>query len=330
MFYNFIKIPVVMKTGHGVLREIDQILRESHLFFPQKVLVTQENLHKAYFEELSANKFDKVIYVKGGDRDECDIVMEQCKDMDVLILGFGGGSVLDEVKFCASKMDVPYITMPSALSNDAIYSPVARLFRKNTKMSFDVQAPIGIIVDIDVVQNSPDILLLAGIADLVSNMSAIQDWRLAFHETGEPINELAYMLSKESATPIFRYRKEDLKSDALILDLVNGLITSGLAMTIAGSTRGASGSEHMISHAIDKFYPERSALHGLQVAWAQLIIEKRFRNDEFKVKKFFDRMGITDAINENIRFTEEEFDGLIPLAMQLRNRYTILNKIIAE
>ena len=253
--------------------------------------------------------------------------MAECRESDALIIAFGGGSVLDAVKYSASTIDKPYITIPSALSNDAIYSTVARLVKNGQKVGFDVQPPMGIIVDIDVIRNSPRELLLAGIADLVSNLSAIQDWLLSHNEIGEPINELAFMLAKESAMPILHYSEEDLFSDKLILDLVNGLITSGLSMSISGNTRGASGAEHMISHAIDKYYPEKATIHGLQVGWALQIIEKRYRGDEYGINDFFERIGIKKLIEEKVPFSEEDFDALVPLAKKIRKRYTILNKI---
>ena len=327
MFYNFVKTPVIMKTGHNILGNIDTLLSDAHLFFPQKILVTQENLYELFREDLEKTHFDKILFIRGGNVEETERIIAECKPVDALILAFGGGSVLDAVKYSASTMDKPYITIPSALSNDAIYSTVARLVKDGKKVGFDVQPPMGIMVDTDAVRKSPKELLLAGIADLVSNLSAIQDWLLAHNAIGEPINELAYMLAKESATPILRYSKEDLMTEPLILDLVNGLITSGLSMSILGSTRGASGSEHMISHAIDKFYPEKATIHGLQVGWALSIIEKRYRKDIYGINEFFERIGLKELFDQKVPFREEDFDELVPLAMKMRSRYTILNTI---
>ncbi len=316
-----------MKTGRKILGNINYLLNDAHLFFPAKILVTQENLYELYREDLDKTEFEKILFIKGGNVEETANIMAECRESDALIIAFGGGSVLDAVKYSASTIDKPYITIPSALSNDAIYSTVARLVKNGQKVGFDVQPPMGIIVDIDVIRNSPRELLLAGIADLVSNLSAIQDWLLSHNEIGEPINELAFMLAKESAMPILHYSEEDLFSDKLILDLVNGLITSGLSMSISGNTRGASGAEHMISHAIDKYYPEKATIHGLQVGWALQIIEKRYRGDEYGINDFFERIGIKKLIEEKVPFSEEDFDALVPLAKKIRKRYTILNKI---
>ena len=316
-----------MKTGKGILKSIDQVLENAHLIYRKKILITQENLYQLYEEDLSYAKFDKVVIVNGGTVDEVPVVKSECKEIDALIIAFGGGSVLDLVKYTASQLDMPYVNVPSALSNDAVYSCVARLTKNGKKFSFGVQPPIGIIVDIDIINNSPEVLLYAGIADIVSNLSAIQDWLLAHREINEPINELSFMLAKEAALPLLRYSNEDLHSDGLILDLVNGIVTSGLAMIASGNTRGTSGAEHLISHAIDEYFPEKSTIHGIQVGWAQGIIAKRWRNDPYQVNDFFERIGLQDIYSKLVPWREDEFDSLIPFAKKIRNRYTVFNSI---
>ncbi len=331
MYYNEFKSPAIIKTGNNILGRIDVLLKNAHLYFPRKILVTQEYLYDIYHEELCKNEFYKVLFVKGGIVDEAVDVISKIKDTDAIILAFGGGSVLDIVKYCATKCDAPYITVPSTLSNDAIYSCVARLSENGKKKSFGVQPPTGIIVDLDVIKKSPKDLLLAGVADLMSNLSALEDWKLAYKNIGEPINELAFMLSKESVMPLFNYSSEgDLMTDDFLFDLTNGLITSGLSMIVCGTTRVSSGAEHLISHAIDEYYPERSTIHGLQVGWAHLIVERDIRKNQSAYNKLYTLyhdIGLTDAIQRNIKFADDELTSLIPQAMTMRNRYTIFNTI---
>lgn len=329
MFYREFKSPAIIKTGKAVMRRIDELLATSHLIFENKILVTQEYLFSLYREQLSENRFQQVVLIKGGDLMEADFLIAQIKDKDALILAFGGGSVLDLVKYCATKCNQPYITLPSTLSNDAIYSSVSRLSDNGKKKSLGVQPPIGIMVDFDIIRKSPKELLLAGVADLVSNLSAIQDWKLAYNNIGESINELSFMLAKEAAIPMLNYSAKDLFSDEFLFDLTNGLITSGLSMMISGNTRGTSGSEHLISHAIDEFFPEKSTIHGLQVGWAHAYIEKHYRKNHegINIESFFYRMGITETIQKHIGFSDDEFESLIPLAKKIRNRYTVFNTL---
>lgn len=330
MFYDEFKSPALIKIDENLLGGIDEILRRRHLYFPRKILVTQEYLYGAYRDVLDENSFVKKIFVRGGTIDEADYVMDQIKGEDALVLAFSGGSVLDIVKYCASKCDVPYITLPSALSNDAIYSCVSRLTSEGKKKSYGVQPPIGIIVDIGIIRKSPAHLIFAGVCDLVSNLSALDDWTLSHRNTGEDINELAFMLSKKAVMPVLSYDKNDIMSGSFLTDLANGLITSGLAMIICGSTRPNSGAEHLISHAIDEYFPQRSSVHGLQVGWAHMILEKYYRNNPKSRKvlcDFFMRMGMTEIFDEYIPWRENEFADLIPYAVKIRNRYTIFNTL---
>ena len=135
------------------------------------------------------------------------------------------------------------------------------------------------------------------------------------------------MLAKESALPMLRYSEDDVFSDNMILDLVNGLVTSGLGMIISGNTRGTSGAEHLISHAIDEYFPNKSTIHGIQVGWAQTLIAKKYHNDPYKVNEFYKNVGLMKIFNEMIPWSEEEFENLIPYAKKIRNRYTIFDHL---
>lgn len=328
MYYNLIKTPAIIRTGHNILGNIDKILRQAHLFFPSKIIVTQENLLNIYGDVINQNEYDKILIYKGGDISESAVLINEIKNSDSLIIAFGGGSILDLVKYSASKCDLPYITCPSTLSNDAIYSCVARLTDRGKKRSLGVQPPTGIILDLEVIKKSPKELILAGVGDLITNLSAIQDWKLAHNIINEPINELAFMLAKNAAVGLFGYTEKDLYKDEFLFDLANGLILSGMSMIISGDTRGTSGSEHLISHAIDEYFNDKSSIHGVQAAWAFLLIERIFRKNasfEKKLSEFYDNIGLTKVIKQYISFDEEDFKKFIPYAIKIRNRFTIFN-----
>lgn len=331
MFYREFKSPAIVKSGDHIIEDLDELLKSSHLYFPSKILVTQENLFQIFKHRLNVCKFYDMIFVKGGSTDEVSGLIEQMKRTpEALVVAFGGGSVLDLVKYCASKNDSPYITVPSTLSNDAVYSCVSRLTNNGKKTSYGVQPPMGIIVDFDIVRQSPKELLLAGVADIFSNFSACQDWLLSHNNTGEAINEIAFMLAKQSAYPLYDYTEKDLTTNKFLFDLTNGIITSGLSMIISGNTRGTSGSEHLISHAIDEFYPNHSTIHGIQVGWAHRYIQNHLRRDEYEANRinvFFDRIGLSDVIEQLIPWKDDDFNMLIPFAKQIRNRYTIFDTL---
>ena len=220
--------------------------------------------------------------------------------------------------------------MPTTLSNDSLCSTVARLMSGGKKRSYAVQPPLGILIDFGVVSRSPKNLTLAGVADVISNQSAVKDWLLSNRNTGEPVDELAMMLAKSAPTSLFKYNAEDVGSDEFLYDLASGLILSGMSMMVTGSSRGASGSEHLISHAIDEYFPDKSTIHGLQVGWAHLMVEKYCRKDmvEYaRLSSFYERIGLMATIRDCVPWKEEEFAGLIPYAKTIRKRYTIFDAL---
>jgi len=320
----------VIKIGRDTLKNIDWTLKDAHFYYSNKVLVTQDNLYEEYKGQLNLSEFAQVVFVKGGQTQEAADIASRMKGQDALLFGFGGGSVIDEVKYVALTCDIPYVTIPTTLSNDSLCSTVARLIAGGRKRSYSVPAPLGILIDIGVVSQSPSQLTLAGVADVVSNLSAVKDWMLANRNIGEPINELAMLLAKAAPAPMLKYTQADIGTDEFFYDLASGLIISGLSMMASGNSRGASGSEHLISHAIDEYFPDRASIHGLQVGWAQLLIEKSFRKDEAaynQLRRFYDGIGLTEVIAKYVPWTEEEFMGLVPYAKTIRKRYTVLDTL---
>jgi glycerol-1-phosphate dehydrogenase [NAD(P)+] len=307
---------------------MDEILNRNHLYFASKILITSDELYLSYKNILKKIRFKEIIFVKGGSFEESNGISLENDMHDSLLVAFGGGSIIDLVKVIADRYNLPYLTIPSALSNDSIYSPVARLNKRDRKRSFGAPPPIGIIADIDIIRAAPPVLQLSGVGDLVSNLSAVKDWKLSNEMQGEPINNFAYTLSSQSASAILSYKFKDIHSDDFIRDLANGLIVSGLAMIIAKTTRPASGSEHLISHAIDELYPDRSTFHGLQVAFGHLIVERDFRcsdKDFSFLDNFFHIIGIKKEIENRISFSEVEISDIIEKAKTIRKRFTVLN-----
>lgn len=330
MYYKDFKSPALIKTGRDILKNIDWILKDAHFYYSSKILITQEILFEEYKEQLNVNVFSEILFVHGGEAEEAAELAGKINGLDAILFGFGGGSVIDLVKYIGTKCDIPFVTMPTTLSNDSLCSSVARLMSGGRKRSYSVQPPLGILVDFGVVVRSPVPLTLAGVADVISNQSAVKDWHLANKNTGEPIEELAMMLAKSAPVSLFKYTVDDLASDDFMYDLASGLILSGMSMMMTGTSRGASGSEHLISHAIDEYFPDKSTIHGLQVGWAHLMVEKLCRKDlaEYeRLSSFYERVGLMEMIRRHVPWKEEEFMGLIPYAKTIRKRYTIFDTL---
>ncbi|TLZ69851.1 MAG: NAD(P)-dependent glycerol-1-phosphate dehydrogenase [Methanobacteriota archaeon] len=185
------------------------------------------------------------------------------KDMDFAI-GVGGGRSIDVAKLSAFQAAVPFVSVPTAASHDGVVSNQASIEKEGHKQSFGAQTPIAVVMDTGIIAESPFRLLAAGCGDIISNLTAVKDWALARNLRNEyyssyatALSELAARLLIENAHTI----KPRLEESAWFV--AKALVSSGVAMSIAGSSRPASGSEHKFSHALDKL-AKKPALHGEQ------------------------------------------------------------------
>jgi glycerol-1-phosphate dehydrogenase [NAD(P)+] len=182
-------------------------------------------------------------------------------DVDFLI-GVGGGRVIDTAKIVSYNIDRPFISIPTAASHDGIASARASVPTIEGHASLEAQPPMAIVADTGIIASAPHRLLAAGCADVISNYTAILDWELAHRVKGEPMSEYAVTLSKMTAEILVKNAhliKPHQEQSAWIV--IKALVSSGVAMSIAGSSRPASGGEHKFSHALDKLAPGK-ALHG--------------------------------------------------------------------
>jgi len=193
------------------------------------------------------------------------------------VAGIGGGRTIDVTKFAAHMAGIPMVSVATNLAHDGIASPVSSLEHESGKSSYGVAPPMGVVVDLDSVRTAPARLVRSGIGDVVSNLSAIADWELAAAEAGEPIDGLAVTMARSAAQAVL-HQPGSADGDEFRTVLAEALILSGLAMTVAGSSRPCSGGDHEILHAVDQLYPG-AGTHG-ELAGAGALFCTWLRGDD--------------------------------------------------
>lgn len=145
---------------------------------------------------------------------------------------------------------------------------------------------MAIVADMKILSKAPFRFSAAGCGDVIAKRTAVLDWQLARDERGEEYDDFAAKLASSAADTIINNSKEykkDYKSSVELL--VKALISCGIAMATAKSSRPCSGSEHMFCHAIDFLYPENKALHGEKVALGTYIMAFLHGIDHNEIKE---------------------------------------------
>ncbi len=244
------------------------------------------------------------------------------------VVGLGGGKVIDCAKFAAARVGLPMVAVATNLSHDGICSPVSILDNDAGRGSYGVPTPIALVVDLAVIREAPIRFVRSGIGDAVSNISAVADWELSHRVTGEKVDGLAAALARQAGQAVLRH-PGGCGDDGFLTVLTEGLVLSGIAMTIAGHTRPSSGACHEISHALDLLYPRRAASHGEQVgigaAFATYL--RGEPENALLTARTLRRHGLPVTARE-IGFDDDEFVRAVEFAPQTRpGRYTILEHL---
>lgn len=208
------------------------------------------------------------------------------------IVGFGGGKALDIAKYISFLAGLPYFSVPGSLSNDGFCSPQASLLVDGRRRSLPATMPFGVVVDTEVCLAAPEILWLSGVGDLVAKFTAVTDWRLAYHVKGAAFDDFSALLSDATVHQFLAMPVRDLEGIRL---LATALMLNGVAMGIAGTSRPASGSEHLISHALDNM-GGKACLHGLQVGVATYLVSLLQKQHSNEIGQVFETTGFWRAI----------------------------------
>lgn len=243
------------------------------------------------------------------------------------VAGIGGGKTIDVTKFAAHMAGIPMVAVATNLSHDGIASPVSSLEHESGKGSYGVVMPVAVVVDLDRVRAAPDPLATSGIGDMLANLSAIADWELAAADVGEPVDGLAAAMSRSGAQAV-AHQPGPARSDQFLTVLAESLILSGMAMSVAGSSRPSSGGDHEIMHAIDQLYPGTASHGALAGVGALFCAYLREDPDQASViSGCLARHGLPRT-PEDLGLSGAEFVKAVAFAPGTRpGRYTILERL---
>ncbi|GAA5819646.1 MAG: NAD(P)-dependent glycerol-1-phosphate dehydrogenase [Methanobrevibacter sp. CfCl-M3] len=325
-----IQMPRLVYIGSGVINETGKICK--NLKIKDNLLIvtgslTQKIAGDLVKENLEDSDFN-VSLVKIDDATEKSVkYVESKSDYVSLVLGVGGGKVIDVSKMASKNKNVDFISIPTSAAHDGIASPIASIKQNNhDSSSLYAQAPISVIADTDIIRKSPFKFLSSGCADVISNYTAIKDWQLANRLRNESYSESAAALSVMTAKLIIESSdavKKELEESAKLV--VKSLFSSGMSISIAGSSRPASGSEHKFSHALDKIV-KKPALHGHQCGVGTIMMMNLHGGDwKFIRDALKDINAPTTAYDLNI--DPEDIVDALSIAHEIRkDRYTILGE----
>ncbi|MCW4017746.1 MAG: NAD(P)-dependent glycerol-1-phosphate dehydrogenase [Candidatus Bathyarchaeota archaeon] len=244
-----------------------------------------------------------------------------------ILFGVGGGTKIDAAKLSSAHQGLPFISVPTTLSHDGIASPLASIKGFDKPYSAMSQAPLAIIADTGVIAQEPWRFVVSGCGDVLAKFTAVKDWRLAHLECDEYYGEYAASLALMSATLVEenanQIQQGNEEGEQLLLE---ALISCGVAMSIAGSSRPCSGSEHLFSHALT-MVNSSGAMHGEQCGVGSILMAYLYGANWKRIRETLRHLGAPTNAQE-LGVSDEDIVKALELAVTIRpERYTILHKL---
>ena len=255
------------------------------------------------------------------------------KNESELMIGVGGGTVIDVTKLASYELKNPFISVPTSAAHDGIASPRASLKHRKGSVSKTAVSPLAILADTNIIHKAPYRMLASGCADVISNISAVMDWELAHRLKDEEFSSHAAVLAKTAAELLID-NSEDIRTNTeeSAWYAVKAMIVSGVAMSVAGNTRPASGSEHMFSHMLDHLGKrillkgKKSPLHGEQCGIGAIMMVYLHGGDWKLIRDTLKKIG-APTTSEELGVTKKKIVESLVRCQEIRpERYTILGE----
>ncbi len=330
--YHYMQLPREVIVGKGTLARVTEVTKRLDLTGSALIIAGKISC------EIAGKKVRDLLQQSGINVDTLLVETASLKDVEMIeerikawkprvLFGVGGGTKIDATKLSAARQCIPFISVPTTLSHDGIASPLASVKGIDKPYSIMAQAPLAIIADTDVIAQAPWRTTVSGCGDVIAKFTAVKDWQLAHTEKNEYYGEYAASLALMSAKLMIQNAAAFTPGNEEGLRvLLEALISCGVAMSIAGSSRPCSGSEHLFSHALDIINSNHS-MHGEQCGVGAVLIAYLYKANWRQIRNTLKQIGAPTTAKE-LGVKDEDVVKALEMATTIRPaRYTILHKL---
>ncbi|MFA9426060.1 NAD(P)-dependent glycerol-1-phosphate dehydrogenase [Natronorubrum sp. A-ect3] len=327
----WIRLPRNVVVGHGVIDQVVDVIDDLHLH-GRPLFVTSPTPREVAAEPIvaafEATGVDPaVVTIEKATFDAVERVIETANAEDVsYLVGIGGGKAIDIAKMASYHLEMGFCSVPTAASHDGIVSNRGSVPDGDTRHSVAAEPPLAVIADTEILADAPWELTTAGCADIISNYTAVMDWRLAHRLKNVEYSEYAAALAEMTAEILVDNAdliRPGLEESSWVV--TKALMSSGVAMSIAGSSRPASGAEHLFSHQLDRLAPG-AALHGHQVGVGSIMTAYLHGGERGIWQDIRNALASIDAPTtaDGLGIDDETVIEALTTCHEIRDRYTIL------
>lgn len=241
-----------------------------------------------------------------------------------VVLGVGGGKVLDTVKLTADAVDLPRIIVPTSASSDAPAADWAAVYDINGVHLGGVpttRCTELVLVDSAIIARAPARLFAAGIADALVTWYEAEANERAFTPNyigkGYARSLAGMAIAKECHDVLIRDGKiayEAVKSK-LLTPAVENIIEANILLSGLGFMNTGCAGAHGIHNGISEIEEGKQFLHGEKVAFGllgEMVLENAPREKLYEVMAFLDDLDLPITMEQfNIACSDENLEIIV-------------------
>ena len=201
-------------------------------------------------------------------------------DVD-MVLPVGSGVLNDLGKWIAFDRGIPFAVFATAASMNGYASANVAPTLEGVKSLIRAKPPYAVAADPRIIADAPDEMTASGLGDILAKSVSSTDWYLNHVLFGDFYCARAVGLI-EDIEPLYLEQPLALKrrQPEAVEALFQGLLLTGVAMTMAETSSPSSGGEHMIGHTLDMMSSvdgREHDLHGRQVGIGTVLASELYR-----------------------------------------------------
>ncbi|RWZ58035.1 iron-containing alcohol dehydrogenase family protein [Halobacillus fulvus] len=293
--------PSFYRCEPGILSQLPDLVNNQ--MFQKAGLVHGEKSWEAVRSFLPEWPFDVSFEKYKGEcsLEENERLCVRFSNVDVVI-GVGGGKILDLAKACGDRLNVPVILIPTLASNCAAWTPLSVFYdQEGNFLNYEIfpTNTFMVLVEPDVLLHAPVEFLRAGIGDTIAKWYEADVLTRDLPEKSIPLEIALYAAKQcrdvllEEGDSAVESAKERTLSPAFTR-AVETIILAGGVVGGFGDHYGRVSGAHSIHNGLTKIDGTHKHLHGDKVAYGilvQLVLEDRFEEIE-NLLPYYKKLGL--------------------------------------
>ena len=265
--------------GSGTILKLESIINQ---IGSKAVVLTSPTAQKYLPANYSIHPLSSLIRREpfGGEccEEALDILSGRIKQIKAdVIVGMGGGKVIDTAKIAADRAGIPVIIVPTIASTDAPCSGCAVTYSAGgifEKVLYQRLNPSVVLVDVDIIVKAPVRFLVAGMGDALATWfearacdatSSVNECGGLSTLTGQGLARLCYDILLEHGLRAKLDHEAGIVSTAL-----NHIIEANILLSGIGFESGGLASAHAIHNGLTILPETHAFYHGEKVAFGLL------------------------------------------------------------